>query len=115
MHYFELYLLVLQTISEHHASNFNEVVNHLNSKSFAYTEVEEVLNNLINDKMISGKLTPTKYGNIYLINHLTIDGNQFLKSAQSPVFQQNLIDTIKQEGVPLTTTNVIKFAMKLIF
>ncbi|MFT8910843.1 hypothetical protein [Leuconostoc pseudomesenteroides] len=116
MDYFETYLLVLTIISENHATDFDGIMRHLPSdQEISYSEIQDVVENLIDDQMIKGKSTFTKFGNIYLIERVTTTGYKFLQVARQPEFKQKLIDVIKQEGLPLTPANAVKFAANLIF
>lgn len=116
MDYFEMYLLVLTIISENRATDFDEIMRNLPpDQEISYNEIQDVVENLIDDQMIKGKPTFTKFGNIYLIERVTTTGHEFLQGAKKPEFKQKLIDVIKQDGLPLTPANVVKFATNLIF
>lgn len=116
MDYFEMYLLVLTIVSENHATDFDEIVKHLPSgQEITYSELQDIVDNLMDDQMIKGKSVTTKFGNVYLISHVTTIGQKFIQGARKPEFKQKLIDVIKKEGLPLTPANVVKFAANLIF
>lgn len=116
MNYFDLYVLVLKIVSENRVDYSDNVFKLIPSdKNVEFHEFEDVLENLIDDGLIKGKTTRTKFGNVYLINHVTTIGRQFLQETEKPDFKQKLIDALKQEGIPLTPTNAIRFVMNLIF
>ncbi|QYU58171.1 hypothetical protein K1728_01800 [Weissella confusa] len=117
MRYFDLYTYILKVISENPIDDLDDLLQALLSdkKTINTVEVVEILQNLMTDGLVNGEVKKTKMGNIYIINQVTTAGHQFLAETQNSEFRQKLIRLIKDQGIPLTPTNVIKFVMNLIF
>lgn len=123
--YFELYKTILVTIHEHSPETGHQLFNALSSNDSIIHEKDTnpnlvkdtllILDNLINDGLVYGKITPTKSGNIYELSGLSSAGYQYLLEMKTPNISDKLIEYVKENGIPLTPQAITKFLAQLIF
>src|SRR5699024_569554 len=126
MNYLELYNDVLLVVLEERPTNADRILKAMNNRPVILNALEkgddgkhlaqftlETLYDLIENNLIKGNVHSTKYGNIYTIEILTKTSNLYLKEIQKPGFKEKLMDTLREEGIPLTPQQITKFIAKL--
>lgn len=126
MNYLELYNDVLLVVLEERPTNADRLFKAMNNRPVILNAFEkgddgkhlaqftlETLDDLIENNLIKGNVHSTKDGNVYTIERLTTAGHLYLKELQKPGFKEKLMDTLREEGIPLTPQRITKFIAKL--
>ncbi len=126
MNYLELYNDVLLVVLEERPTNADRLLKAMNNRPVILNALEkgddgkhlaqftlETLDDLIENNLIKGNVHSTKDGNIYTIERLTTAGRFYLNELQKPGFKEKLMDTLREEGIPMTPQGITKFIAKL--
>lgn len=124
--YFKLYSLILNSIANEKIRNGYDLIRFLNSTPLIRDLIAEgipnralandtmnILENLMDDGLVNGKITPTKSAKLYDIDGLSTLGYQFLNEEKDPSFKKKLFDILKEDGLPMTATGISKALFKL--
>lgn len=123
--YFELYKIILTEISNHSPENAFQLFENLSFNDYIIQEkvnnpalaqdVLCVLDNMIADGLVNGKITPTKDGKLYALSGLSSLGHQYLSEIDTPRFSDKLKKFVKENGISLTPQGITKLIAQLIF
>lgn|SRR5699024_1462664 len=126
MNYLELYNDVLLVVLEERPTNADRLLKAMNNRPVILNALEkgddgkhlaqftlETLDDLIENNLIKGNVHSTKDGNIYTIERLTTAGRFYLNELQKPGIKEKLMDTLREEGIPMTPQGITKFIAKL--
>lgn len=119
--YFNLYKNVLRIIYEENINDDHELIKKMNNSEIILNELEkgtsgkllaqatlEILENLMDDQLIKGKISKSKDGKIYTISHLTTIGHQYLAELKDPSVKEKAVEFLKENGLPMTPQSVSK-------
>lgn len=128
MNYFDFYKLVLETIEENNPNDGMQLQSQLNRVPQIVESIkneqdgillgkqfQEVLDNLITDGLVKGKIIVTKSGNLYMLKGLSTTGHQYLKNLKDSNFLNKVKSVLKEEGIPLTPSTITRAIAKLIW
>lgn len=128
MNYFDIYKIILETINESDPHDFQQLLydsqnkdvikKHLEEKPNDQQLIKEMLRtteNMINDGLVVGTVTPTKRIKLIKLDGLTTTGHSYLKALNDKKFLNKLKKTIKDNAIPLTykaiTGAILKFIL----
>lgn len=128
MNYFDMYKMILEIIAEQNPKDFQELLDDSqkyplikeyiasdNNNQILIHDMQDTTISMINDGLISGIISPLKYVTLIKLNGLTISGFQYLKKLKSDLNKNEINNLLKQNGLPLTPSNLTKTISKLIF
>ncbi|GEO48103.1 hypothetical protein [Companilactobacillus kimchii] len=128
MNYFDMYKMILEIIAEQNPKDFQELLDDSqkyplikeyiasdNNNQILIRDMQDTTISMINDGLISGIISPLKYVTLIKLNGLTISGFQYLKKLKNDLNKNEINNLLKQNGLPLTPSNLTKTISKLIF
>ncbi|MBG9979441.1 hypothetical protein [Facklamia lactis] len=126
--YFEMYHLILKTISNNSNISMQGLINEIGNKeelgiklaqedSKRFVDVlVEIMENLIDDDLVKGNCRDVKFSHPLIdINHLTTSGYSYLSCLEKPDFKTKAKNILKEEGIPMTPTSIGKVIARLSF
>lgn len=125
--YFDFYRIVLETVRKKKVSDAHDLFNELSKdedvqdylqtfgNDFMVDATLEVLDNLIDDGLIKAKRFETKDGPLYLIKGLTTFGHSHLVALSEPSTKEIVVNYLKEEGLPMNLSSIVKAIFRLLF
>lgn len=126
MNYFDLYKLILTTISNERPDSFQKLLDLISSDEKVVKLREksksdadsinfllDILENLINDGLITGRRVGVDGARYFMIGRLTTVGHLYLETIQKPTTMAKIKQYAKDEGLAPTPQNITKLLARI--